>query len=458
MDAVLSRKDILRMSGPLLIETMMTTFLGFITSLMVGNISSAAISAVSYVNTITDLVVALLTAIGTGASVVIAQQIGARKYEEAKQASGQTFLLGVLLGTLVMVVLLVLIKPLMLFLLGAAEQAVYDCAFQYFLFSVLSYPFQAVVTISSGILRGSGNTKPGMLLSLLMNLVNVGVGLLLIYGLRFGFIGAGIGLLVARITGAVFGVFLLRRVDTRYAIGKIPRRFDPAVQKQLLRIGIPVAVEGLLFNGGRFLTQTYCVYMGTAQMAANALCNSVVGLAVIPGTALGLVSTTVVGMDVGAGRPDCARRDMRFLLRLAMGISLVACTAVYLLLPWILGAFGAEPEVFQITLPCMQLITLASPIIWTLGFVTPYGLKGAGDIVYTTVTALVSMFLFRVFLGYVLGIRLQMYTYGVQVAMIIDWVARAALYYRRFLGKRWLAQTSTGAESGVPEAQSALPK
>lgn len=436
---VLSKKDIIKLTLPLLAEYALTISMGFITSLMVSFIGTAAISAVGYINTAAELVVTLFMAIGTGAAVVIAQCIGAGNVQKAKKTCEQATLSGMIFGAGLSLVLLVLCKPIISLLLGAAEPQVFEYGFTYFVLSVLSFPFQSVISVTSGILRGSGNTKKGMYIAVFVSLINVSLGAILIYGAKLGVLGAGIAILVARILGAGLAFFILRKSDPRIRLDRIPRRFDYQIQKSLMHIGLPVGVEALVFQSGRFLTQTFIVAMGTAQLAANSLVNSMMSMVLIPATAVCYAATTVIGMDVGSGNRDQAKTDLRFMLRLGIYSASVVCLFSALFLPQIIGMFRPDPDVFLITQQCMYWIIGGAFFLWPLGFITPYGLKGAGDVIYTTIVALLSMFFFRVALGYLLGVVMGLQTLGVVIAMIADWVVRAIFFYGRIYGKKWLS-------------------
>ena len=181
-------------------------------------------------------------------------------------------------------------------------------------------------------LRGAGNTKIPLLINGGMNILNIIISSILIYGMLgwhgLGFVGAGLGLTISRCIGAIAILYVL-------AIGFNPALhitlksyFTPlkmGILWEVLGIGIPASVESVLFNGGKLLTQMFVAGMGTNVIAGNFIAFSIASLINLPGNALGSASTIIVGRRLGKGEIGQAERQLRHIFWLStLGLTAIA--------------------------------------------------------------------------------------------------------------------------------------
>jgi len=232
-----------------------------------------------------------------------------------------------------------------------------------------------------------------------------------------------------------FSVLPVAQLPEALRVRRLPRRLDWKVLYPFLHIGIPISLESLLYNGGRFIAQRYTVFMGTAEMAANAVFNSYLTILCVVASACGTLATTAVGMCLGSGRKQEAKSHFFFLMGLSTVSMIVLCGGSALLAKPIVGMYGADPDT---ALPVFYLMCLMAPISYTFSFAAPYGLKGAGDVRFTSAVSVFSVLFFRVGIGYVLGLGMGLGILGVHAGQYADWTFRAIAFGLRSLGKRWL--------------------
>jgi Na+-driven multidrug efflux pump len=214
-------------------------------------------------------------------------------------------------------------------------------------------------------------------------------------------------------------------------------RINLAMVRKILFIGIPFAAEQMFFNGGKMLTQVFIVSMGTYAIATNAICSSFAGLTQIPANALALTTVTVVGQCMGRQNIADARKFTKsFLLLSSLFLTVTAILLLSLFHP-LVGLFhppaAIVDDIFLITL----INALAQIPLWSFSFMVPSALRAAGDSKYTSVVSMLSMWLFRIVLGYILGIVLDFGIVGVWMAMNTEWGVRGLLFLRRFYGHKW---------------------
>lgn len=423
---------------PLLVDQAMVAILNIINSSMVSSSGPGAVAAVNMVDSINLFMMNFFIAIATGGTVVVAQYIGRFEPKKAGEASAQSILSCSLCALAIGVLIIFFSDPLLNILFGQAEPDVMNNARIYLIGCCISYPSFAVFQAVSGALRGMGDTRASMVLSIGMNVLVVILNFIFINGMRLSVLGATFSLNIARFLAAVAAVFYL--LHTRHELcitGKHFLRFSKSMQKSIMLIGLPSASEQMFFHGGKILTQTFIVSLGTASMTAYAISMSMTVLFQVPGNALNLAIMTVVGQCMGAGNVKEAKKFMRSFIVAAC----ILCTLVAIvMLPFtpLLYQMYSPPDgiVFE-TFACLIIAVIGTPLLWSMAFITPSALRAAGDAKFTSIAAMLSMWIVRVMLGYLLGIVLGFGIIGVVSAMVLEWGVRALIFALRKRGTKW---------------------
>lgn len=433
-----TRKDLTRLIVPLIIEQLLAVTIGLADTLMVSSVGEAAVSGVSTVDTINILLINIFSALATGGAIVASQYLGREDNESASVVAKQLTYTVALISLAVMAVCLAAGGPLLHLIFGSVETAVMDNCKTYFFWSALSYPFIAVYNGGAALFRAMGNSKVSMFTSLLMNVINVSGNALLIYGFGMEVAGAAIASLVSRLVGAVLIIMLLKNPHCRIHIEELTQwEFHPQMVKNILGVGIPNGMENGMFQIGKILVQGLVASFGTMAIAANAVANSIATFTNIPGAAIGLAMITVVGQCVGAEDYAAARRYILRLLGvvyLSMGVINVL---LFFLLPTLVGFFDLSAQTTVLAEELLRGFLLACIVFWPSSFTLPSGLRAAGDVKYTMLVSIFSMWIFRVGLSYILSRGMNMGVAGVWLAMYADWVFRCGAFILRFVSNRW---------------------
>ena len=139
-----SRKDLVRLFAPLLVEQLLAVLVGMADVVMVAAVGETAVSGVALVDSISVLIIQVLSAMATGGAVVCSQYIGKKKPEQACRAAGQLVLITAALSLLIAAVAFIGNRHLLRLIFGSVEASVMDNAQTYFWFTAMSYPFQAL--------------------------------------------------------------------------------------------------------------------------------------------------------------------------------------------------------------------------------------------------------------------------------------------------------------------------
>lgn len=438
-------RQLLALMIPLICEQIFTAFMGTADSMMVSNVSEAAISAVSLVDSINVLVIQAFYALASGGAIVCANYLGQKRRDRAEQAANQLLFTVLAISLVITVLCLVFRVPLLRLIFGAVDPEVMDNALAYFFFTAMSFPFIALFDSGSSIFRAQNNSRLPMIITISTNLLNIFGNAVLIWVVNLGVAGAAISTLVSRIVAAAAVLLLLRRPSGQIVIGNF---FFLRPQKRLirdiLRIGIPSGVENGMFQFGKLAIQSTVSTLGTAAIAAQAMTNIIENFNGIAGMGIGIGMMTVVGQCLGAGRPDEARYYIKKLTIAAEVVVTASCLLLFALSGPIVSLAGLEEESASLCLHMLLWITIIKPIVWTAAFVPGYGLRAAGDVKYSMILSCLSMWLCRVLLCIVLIRHFDFGPMGVWIGMFTDWTVRGIGFLRRFYSGRWLNHTVTG--------------
>ena len=433
-----SKKDLMKLIIPLIIEQILLVTVGLADSMMVANVGEAAVSGVSLVDSINILLIGLFSAMSTGGSVVAAHLLGKKEEESASNAGEQLIAAILILAAIVMVIALVFGRGALALLYGEVTADVMSNARTYFLYSALSYPMIAVYNACAALFRTMGNSKVSMKISVIMNIIHVLLNAMFIFGLGFGVAGAAISTLISRSFAAVTLFILLKNTNLPIHIGKIRSfRLDINMIKKILHIGIPNGLENSVFQIGKILVQGIIAGLGTSAITANAVAGTIGGFGVLPGSAIALALITVVGQCMGAGDYEGIKNYTKRLMKYSFSIIIVLNLVIILLLPLILKLYGLSDETSTLTKQLIIYHSILSSLIWPLSFALPSALRATYDVKFTMLISLISMWVWRIAFSYVLAIYFNMGVLGVWIAMTIDWLFRSICFVTRFKKERY---------------------
>ena len=445
----LVRKDVLNLTIPVLFEQTFVMSLGMINTMMAGSIGKEAVSAIGMVDTINNIFIAFFSALAVGGTVVVAQYIGQKNIKRANDAMKQALYSGLILSAVITIITWILKGQLVSGLYGNAEGKVISDAYIYLGITLMTYPLIAIDLIANGILRGAGDTKTPMKITIFMNFVNVILSYFFINGLHInneifhlnlsgmGIQGAATGIAIARITGAVIVIAVLIRGSKILKLTNISKfKIDKELIYPIFGIGIPASVESLLFNIGKLIMQIYIVDLGTESIAANTIANSITNMMNIPGNSLCIAATALVGQYMGRGKSKEAEKCLGHIVKVATAGLFILGVACVPFANSLASLYSNNSKIIHLSATIIIIYAFFTPS-WSLAFVLPSGLKGAGDAKYTMVTSIIGMWLFRITLGYVLTIPMKLGVNGVWFGMYIDWIVRGILYYIRFKNGKW---------------------
>ena len=435
-----SRDALIRLIVPLIIEQLLLMTVGMADTVMVTTAGEATVSGVSLVDNINTLIIQIFSALSTGGAVVVAQYLGRQETHSAKTAAKQLLYAMTGISVVLMILALIFRQHILSLIFGQVEPAVMDSALVYFLLTAAAYPFMGIYNAGAALFRAMGNSKVSMINSFIINVINILVNAILIFGFGMGAAGAGIGTLVSRIAAAVIIMVMLRHPGLTVQVDDIFHfEFNGSMIRRILFIGIPTGMENGMFQAGKLMVLNLITSFGTSAVAANAIANSISGVINVPGSAMGLAIITVIGRCIGAGDTRQAVHYTKLLVGCSYLSMLIMGSALFFSADFLVTLFNLSPEAMAMASQVLKFCAIANMLFWPMAFTLPNSLRAAGDAVFTMVVSLTTMFVCRVALSYVFacswGLGLGML--GVWLAMFCDWIVRAVCFLWRYWRGSW---------------------
>ena len=424
---------------PLIIEQMLNSLMGMVDTLMVSRVGAEAISAVSLVDSINNLVLQVFAAMAAGAAIICSQYLGRKDEKGCNDAAKQIVLTVVVISSVIMIIGVGFRKPLLHLIFGSVEEAVMTNAQMYFLITALSYPFIALFQAGAAFYRACGNSKFTMKTALIANVANIVGNTLFIFVLQMGAAGAAVSTLISRALCAFVVFYALRKPG--YAIqlkNYFSIRPDLNLIVMIRAIGVPSGIENGMFQFGKLAIQSTVSSLGTAAIAAQAMTiifENVNGMAAV-GIGIGLM--TVVGQSIGAGRQEEAKYYIVKLAGYAEVAMIISCILVYIAARPVTVLAGMSEESTALCMQMILAITIVKPLLWVPSFTPPNGLRAAGDVRFSMITATLTMWLCRVALSIFLMRVVKTGPIGVWYGMFADWGVRGVIFTIRFVRGKWL--------------------
>lgn len=421
---------------PLIVEQFLGTLMGIADTVMVSSQGDAAVSGVSLVDMIFVLFFNIFSALATGGAVVASRAIGEENHEKARRSASCLLVICLAASLGLMAIVYVLDTRLLRLLFGSIENDVMSAAEIYMHTTLVSFPMVALYSAAAALFRAEGNSKISMITQTAVNVFNIAGNALFIFVFKWGVFGAALATLLGRALSCVY--LLVKLADKKNTIFVDYRRLfagERGLYKNILSIGLPGSLESGTFQLGRILVLSIISTFGTAQITANAVANNIDSFGVMVGFAFSFAIVTVVGQCVGAGDWRAVKYYTAKLLRLSILSEAAFNVILFASLPLLLSLYKVTPESRSLAVILICIHNICAVVLWTHSFVLPGAMKAIGDAKFVMVTAVLSMFIFRVGMSYILGIKFGMGAIGVWISMIVDWIARITCFQTRWGAK-----------------------
>ncbi len=427
------------LAWPIFIETALFMLLGFVDVFVLSKYDDLAASSVNTANQAVSIVTIVFTVISGASAVLISQYLGAKKNENASRIAAISIFLNLVCGIIISALLVLFSKPILTFI--GAQGTILNFASEY-LKIVGGFLFlQAVLAAMSVVVRNHGMTQISMYVTVGMNIINTVLDIVFVLGLfgapRLGVMGVAIATTFSRIVGTiVLGIVLFTKIES-IKIFKLLKPFPWSDIKDILKIGVPSALESFLYNLSQLvITSIILKFLTDNELIAKTYVQNITMFFYIFAVAIGQASQIIMGHLVGANKLDEAyKRSMRA-YKFSMLITMSACTIGLIFRNPLMDVFTNDKEVILLGASIL-FVDWFLELGRTTNIVVIACLRGAGDVYFPTICAIVSMWLVSVLGAYIFAVVLGMGIFGLWIALALDEILRGVLMVFRFKSGRW---------------------
>lgn len=433
-----SNKRIILFLLPVLVEQFMIAGLRIADTSMVSFLGESAVAGVSLVSKIDMLVKQFLLALSTGGSVILSQYIGAKDEKNSEVSLKSNIRIVFAIGCLVLLAMVAFKEQILSFLFGAAEPEVLESSHSYFTMTAFSYAGFALYYAGAAAFRAMGNSSIPFVASVSMMLINLLLKYVFIFHLDLGVTGAGLSTLLSVLLVGIVLLWVLRGKKNKVRlVGLFRPDFHASIAKRILGISLPNGIENAMFQIGVLAIAGLVSTLGTTAIAADALCQSTTPLIYSLGASFNMVMLVLVGQCMGAGAPDEAEKYIKHVLKMDYFFTFINAVILVLCLHPLMSMYQVSGDTKILAMQTVLVYIGFTVLFYPTSFALPAALRGSGDTKFVMISAIASMFLFRIGAAYLFVKVFDMGLLGTWLAMGCDWVIRTMVFMTRFLKKKW---------------------
>jgi len=444
-------RSVWKLAWPTIVSNLIFTTVGFAHIKIVAGLGTSSVAAVTTGHRVFFLIQAILMGVSVAATALIARSWGAQQIRQAELVAWTSMVLSLMLAAVLS--LPVLFAPeAVAGLFGLDEQTTREAAGFVFWLGIFNI-FSAANMVLSTALRATGDVITPMLFLLCSSLLNVTFAYLFAFGIGpFPQLGvAGVALGGSGAAMLVTLVFVARWWRGRFNLKPVKHMaIDWPAAKQLGRIGLPAVLEQSLVQLAFLVFFGIVARYGTNAYAAYGIGISLVSFSIVIGFGFGIAAATMVGQQLGAGRPDLAMAAGWRSLRLA----LLAMCSLAVVQAWFAQELASfmidDPEVIHLTVIFIYLIAASQPMM-ACEVTIAGALRGAGDTRFPLAATFCGLALGRLLPAWIF-LSMGLSVYWIFAVMLLDYSIKATMLVSRYRSRKWLVTPISPEKTLIPAA------
>ena len=435
----MKKMKLFNLAWPIFIETALFMLLGFIDVFVLSKYNDLAASAVNTANQAVSIVTIVFTVISGASAVIISQCLGAKNKKGASRVAALSLTFNMAFGLIISAVLFFFNTPILKFI--GAEGTILDYSSQYLAIVGGTLFFQAVLSATSVIIRNHGMTQVSMYVTVGMNIVNTVLDVIFVLGLfgmpRLGVLGVAIATSFSRFIGTIVLLIVLFKKIEKPSIFKLLKPFPWGDVKNIVKIGVPSALETFLYNLSQLvITSIVLKCMTEIDLITKTYVQNITMFFYIFAVSIGQASQILIGHLVGAKKFDEAYRQGFRGYRNALIVTFILSATGALLGQYIMGIFTTNQTIIMLGANVL-LIDIILEFGRTTNLVVIACLRGAGDVIFPTGCAIFSMWVISTLGAYILAVALGFGIYGLWIAFAADECFRGIMMIFRWKSRKW---------------------
>ncbi len=422
-------KQIFVFALPMLLGNVFQQLYNIVDTIIIGQyIGKDALAAAGASFPVIFVLVSLVIGITIGTNIIIAQYYGAKDIKNVKKAIDTTFIF-LFFASLILTILGLTLSEYVFRLISLPEDLI-PMAMQYFNVYAAGLIFMFMYNATSAVLRGLGDSMTPLYFLIISTILNIIFDLVFVLVFNWGVSGVAFATVLAQAISFFMAIVYLNRTHKVINFHLSGLTFDRGIFAKSIKIGVPSGLQHTFVALGMMALISIVNAFGTATIAAYTIAVRIDSFAAMPAMNLSRALSTFVGQNIGAGKIPRVRKGLIYTLIMTSIISIMVTLAAYLFGSEIMGIFTSDKEVIGIGHTYLIIVS-SFYLVFSAMFVTNGVLRGAGDTLASMFITLLSLWVLRIPLSYLLS---ESYGatgiwWGIPIAWIFGLIA-SLLYYR----------------------------
>ena len=409
---------------------------------MISHYSQTSVAAIGNGNQIMNIAIIVLSVISVATTILIAQYLGAKHADKANEVSSVSTLVMVVAS--ISITLICLLFGRQIFTLLKAPADVLKEASTYLAIVGSFLIVQGIYLNLTGIMRSFGLLTEVMVVSLIMNALNILGNATLIYGLfglpSLGLVGVAISTNISKLIGLIIILIIFKRKVDVHISARYLRPFPVETLKKLLGIGVPSALEQLSYNLSQTCIMAIINIYGTSVINTKVYSSMLANVSYVYAMAIGQATQILIGYFIGAKLYDRIKKRAWTAIYISLAVSLSVTALLYLNSDFVFGLFTKDPVVLELGKKIL-FIEFFLEIGRSINITMTKSMVAAGDVYYPVIVGVICMWSIALGLSYVFAIVLDMGLVGVWLAMTIDEAVRGIIFAIHWNRGKWIQKS-----------------
>ncbi len=436
--------DVFALCLPALVELLMVQLASMVDQVMVGQLGSWAISAVGLTAIPKFLLSTAFLSMNVGTMAMVGRYRGMNRPDKANQILRQAFMINTILAVVFAGIGYLFSRPMVVFMAASGQtEQVIAAGTQYLEVQMAGIFTMSICSAIGNAQRGVGDAKTGMMYNTIANILNIFFNWLLIYG-KWGFprlevLGASIATVAGQFIALIIALWSIRRKNQfiRLEFPKGSFKFEKEPIGDILKIGLPAAVEQIAMRIGIIIFNRTIASLGVVEYACHTICMNIQSLTFMVGMAFSTSSTALVAQSLGKKRKDMAHFYSKRSQSAATYCAVALGIGIFFFAEPLLRLYSKEDSLITMGILLLQMVAFIQPL-QSAQFVMAGSLRGAGDTKFTAFITILTAMILRPALGILFVNYMGLGLKGAWYAIIIDQVVRTSLIVWRYRTGKWL--------------------
>jgi putative MATE family efflux protein len=431
-------RAILLLSIPMVLEMSMESIFAVVDIFFVSRLGADAVATVGITESLITIIYAIGIGLAMGTTALVSRRIGEKDKEGASISAVQAILVAVLVSIPISLIGIFFSKDL-LTLMGAEENIV-ENLYGYTAIMIGGNIVIMLLFVINAVFRGAGDAAISMRVLWLANGLNIILDPLLIFGIwifpELGVKGAAVATVTGRGIGVIYQFYLLGNGKHRIAIIRKQFQVQWDVMKNLIRVSLGGIGQFIIATSSWIGLVRILAEFGSITVAGYTIAIRIFIFSILPSWGMSNAAATLVGQNLGAGKPDRAEKSVWATAYVNMGFLAIVGITFYFLADFLVSLFSSDPEIIDIGGQCLRILCYGY-LAYAFGMIVIQAFNGAGDTMTPTAINFICFWMVEIPLAYFLALELGFKQDGVFYSIVVSESLLAILGYIVFRRGKW---------------------